>query len=333
MNHTDRKTSKLTGMAATALTMLTLFVLAAGVALPLQAQTESAGKQPPPVSHNTWTSGTAMPTSRMGAAAAAVGKDIYVVGGYNISSFLGVNEIYNTKTNAWTTGASDPHPRGFGAYAVVNKILYVFGGSDGSELLNLTESYNPATNTWTTLAPMPYVQLSASAVAVKNIIYVIGGQNNSEYLASVASYNTTTNTWTEAAPLLIAKGWSAVGLLGTTVVAADGSEGAGTYFGDNEAYNAKTNTWAALTADPTPREAGCFAAIKGQLYVAGGNNGSLLTLNEAYNAKTKSWATLAPMPNGVFGAAASVQAGGRLYCFGGGHYQQNVFDYVQIYQP
>jgi hypothetical protein len=93
------------------------------------------------------------------------------------------------------------------------------------------------------------------------------------------------------------------------------------------------NTWTELTADPTPREAGCYAAIKGQLYVAGGNNGSLLALNEAYDPKTKSWATLAPIPQEVWGAVASAEAGGRMYCLGGGHYQQTVYNYVQIYQP
>jgi len=307
--------------------LLSLFIFTAGAA-PLQAQTE----QVPPVNHDTWTSGAALPTARMGAAAGAIGKDIYVVDGYNNSAVFGVNEIYNIKTNTWTTGASDPNPRAFTAYAVVNKILYVFGGSNFSALLSLTESYNPATNTWTTLAPMPYVQESASAVAVKDVIYVMGGQGYDGYLTNVASYNTTTNTWTEEAPLLASKGWSAVGKLGASIVNADGVAGAGGY-ADAEGYNAKKNTWAELTADPTPRETGCFAAIKNQLYVAGGNNGSLLTLNEAYSPKTKSWTTLAPIPQEVWGAVASAESGGRMYCFGGGHYQETVYGYVQIYQP
>ena len=32
-------------------------------------------------------------------------------------------------------------------------------------------------------------------------------------------------------------------------------------------------------------------------------------------------------------AAASAESGGRLYCFGGGMYEQIVYDNVQIYQP
>ena len=321
------------GMGRVAPVILTLLSLISAVTPPLRAQSQSDQSQAPAVNHNTWTSGAALPTPRMGMAAGAIGQNIYVVGGYDNSSVFGINEIYNIKTNKWTTGAPDPTARAFTAYAVVNKVLYVIGGSDFSELLALNESYNPATNTWTTLAPMPYVQESASAVAVKDTIYVIGGQNQSGYLNNVAVYNTVTNTWTEETPMQVAKGWLAVGLLGTSVMATDGSAGAGTYFGDNEAYNTKNNTWAEVPADSTSRQVGCYAAIKGQLYVAGGNNGSLLTQNEAYNPKTKSWVTLAPIPNEVWGAVATTTAGGRMYCFGGGHYQETVYNYVQIYQP
>ncbi len=312
-------------------TVVVLAIVLVGT-LSAAAQDEPAGRQLPAITHNTWTSGAAMPTARMGAAAAAVGANIYVVDGYNPSSFLGVNEIYSPKKNTWTTGASDPNPRGFVAYALVNKILYVFGGSNGSALLDITESYNPATNTWTTLAPMPYVQETAAAVAVKDIIYVMGGQGYDGYLANVESYNITTNTWTAESPLLTATGWEAAGKLGASVVAVDGGN-ASSYSGNIEAYNAKKNTWSELTADPTPREPGCSAVIKGDLYVAGGDNGSNLTLNESYSPKTKAWTTLAPMPQGIDYSGASAEAGGRLYCFGGGSFPSTAYNNVQIYQP
>src|SRR5271167_3732626 len=216
MARIESRTSKKTGTATFGFSVLTLFMLMAGAAPALQAQTDSAGEPAPAVTHNTWTSGAAMPTARMSAAAVVSGTDIHVIDGYNPGGFTGANEIYNTKKNIWTTGASDPNPRGFVAYAVVNKILYVFGGSNGSALLDITESYNPATNTWTTLAPMPYVQETAAAVAVKDVIYVMGGQGYDGYLANVESYNITTNTWTAESPLLTATGWEAAGKLGAS---------------------------------------------------------------------------------------------------------------------
>jgi N-acetylneuraminic acid mutarotase len=298
----------------------------------LQGQSESTDTT---IIHNTWTSGTAMLTPRMGAAAGMIGGKIYVIDGYNNSSIVGVNEIYNPTRKTWTTGSSDPNPRTFVSYAVVNKILYIFGGSNGSEILDLTESFNPATDTWTTLAPMPYPQQGASAVVDKDVIYLIGGrQISGDSLTNVASYNTLTNIWTEEPPVSVEKYYSAAGLLGASVVAADGLNGSD-YIGDNEGYSATKNVWSELAADPTPRVAACWGAIAGKLYAVAGNdnNGDLLTLTESYTGTTKSWTTLAPVPVGIWFAAASAVSGGKLYCFGGGRYQQSVNDNVQIYQP
>jgi uncharacterized repeat protein (TIGR03803 family) len=282
--------------------------------------------------HDSWSSGATMPTARMGAFTGTVGTSIYVIGGIiEGGALVGVNEIYNTKTNLWTTGTPDPTTRWAGASAVVSGIVYLFGGSNG-DIINLVEAYNPATDTWSTKSPMPTNRQGAAAVVDGNIVYVIGGQNSSIWLATVESYNTTTDTWTTEASLLAARSFPAAGLLGTTPVAADGGNSLA-YTGDNESYNTSLNTWTTLTADPTPRGQGCFSAISGQLYVAGGTgNSGQLSLNEAYSSTKKSWTTLTPMPNGV-SFAGSAQAGGLLYCFGGGIYPSAAYNYLQIYQP
>jgi N-acetylneuraminic acid mutarotase len=53
-----------------------------------------------------------------------------------------------------------------------------------------------------------------------------------------------------------------------------------------------------VAADPSERDAACFAGIAGRLYVAGGygDDGTTLDVAEAYSLKTDSWATLASMP-------------------------------------
>ena len=160
----------------------------------------------------------------------AIGKNIYVVDGLAGGETLAVNEIYNTKTNTWTTGAPDPTARWAGAYAVVNGILYVIGGFDSSgNPLNLVEAYNPVSDSWSTKASMSTARDSITAAVDKDVIYVVGGEANGMWLTTVESYNTATDTWTEEAPMLLARGWAAVGLLGTTIVAADGNPGAPGY--------------------------------------------------------------------------------------------------------
>ncbi len=290
--------------------------------------------------HNSWSSGTVMPTARFGAFTGAIGNNIYVIGGATNSGYqvTGVNEIYNTVTNKWTTGASDPTARELGASAVVNGILYLIGGSlGGSNPVNLVEAYNPTTNTWTTKSAMPTAMNSMPAVVDKNIIYVIGGYdpNTQVWYNSVESYNPATDTWTAEASLPVGTSWESVGLLGSTIVAADGQTGpSGAPVGTTEGYNPTTNLWSTLPADPTPRLESCFAAINGDLYAAAGaSTTTVLSLNESYNATTKKWTTLAPIPTALE-TAGSATLGGRLFCFGGENpTTSTVYNDVQIYQP
>ena len=146
-------------MAACALTMLTLFIFAAGGALPLQAQTEAA----PAVVHNTWTSGTPMPTAAFLTAVGVLKGQIYVVGGCTVpgGGVIADTQIYDPATNTWTAGVSLPTPLCDGTAAVVKNVLYVFGGTPSGSAQNYTNAvwaYSPKTKTWSSKAAMPTIR-------------------------------------------------------------------------------------------------------------------------------------------------------------------------------
>ena len=159
------------------------------------------------------------------------------------------------------------------ASAVVNGLLYVIGGYEGTGQTpsNPVQIYNPAKNTWTTGASMPTARGSAAAVVDAGAIYVIGGNGSTLRLTTVEKYVPSTNTWTEEAPLLVGKSEPTAALLGTTIVSSDGYTTSGDT-GDNESYTVSTNTWKSVAADPNPRNANCFGAVSGQVYIAGGIN-------------------------------------------------------------
>jgi uncharacterized repeat protein (TIGR03803 family) len=294
--------------------------------------------------HDSWTSGAVMPTAVFGAATGAIGTKVYVVGGGTSSAVVNINQIYNTLTNKWTTGAAMPTARFAAAGAVVNGILYVIGGCDsgcatGVGAMSVVEAYNPASNTWTKKAPLPTATDSINAVVEKGIIYVVGGYvPGVGRVATVYSYNPATDTWATEAPLQVGKSSAALGLLGTTIVAAGGVAVGNTgVTGDNEGYSASKNTWTTLVADPTARAAGCAASISGLLYFAGGSSAtSALSVNESFSATTKKWTTLKSLPLAVIGPG-SAEVNNLLYCFGGsnngGLFQGTVYNNVQIYQP
>jgi uncharacterized repeat protein (TIGR03803 family) len=286
--------------------------------------------------HNSWSTGAPVPVPVVNPAAAVLGNEIYLVGGYDSSGSLADVQIYNPTANTWSTGPSLPTATDTGAAAVVANELYFIGGSHGGVYTNAVWAYSPTTKTWSAKAAMPTGRNGLVVVVEKNIIYAIGGYNGSTFVDNVESYNPKTNTWTEEAPMLGTKDIPAAGLIGTTIVVAGGANVPNSVTGDTEAYDATTNTWTELTADPTARTGPCNGVI-GMLYDVGGyinNAGAATTVNESFNLSSKKWTTtLAPMPNGTMFGGSAV-ANGQLYCLGGAAVvNSTAVSYVQIYQP
>jgi N-acetylneuraminic acid mutarotase len=319
-----------------AVTRLAGFALVFAVCLDLWCQLEN--RVQPEIAHNTWTSGTAMPTARMGAGYGVVGTKIYVAGGINSAGkYVSETDIYDAKTNTWvTTGAPIPTPTWVGASAVVNGILYMFGGATATALTTtIVQAYNPAMNKWSTPTMMPApARNSVTAVAVGAHIYLIGGYDGSR-IATVQRYTPATNSWKTEASLLIGKSETQLGAYKTSIIAAGGLENNSVYTNENEGYTTTTNMWKPLHAGLVG-QGGCTATINGVLYVAGGNNGgTALDALQAYNITTATWSSLANMPQPVTLAAGGA-VGGKLYCIGGASGPSpgnTTFPNVQIYQP
>ncbi|MGA7629558.1 MAG: kelch repeat-containing protein [Terriglobales bacterium] len=321
--------------------LLTLFVLTAGATLPLEAQTDSAEKAVSAVTHNTWTSGTPLPTPVVFATSAVLENEIYVVDGSDSTGIVSDVQVYNPVAKTWSTGSSYPTGIESASAAVVKNILYVFGGTpDGMTPSNAVWAYSPKTKTWTAKADMPTARWATAAVVEKNIIYVIGGVVNASgngVIATVESYNPATNTWTEEAPMLVAKGQPAAGLLGTaltgyTIVVADGATNGQGDTGDNEGYDATTNTWTSLATDPASRYASCSGSVGAKFYDMGGDTAS--TFADDFQLSKDKWTTtLASVPQSTIFPASAVYKG-QLYCIGGwASWEGTIIDNVQIYQP
>jgi N-acetylneuraminic acid mutarotase len=322
---------------AVRLAALTFFVVTAVTNVPLRAQTE------PAVSHNTWTSGAAMLTPRVGAAFGVIKGNIYVVTGATSSAIVSNNEIYSIAKNKWTTGAPIPTARYVPASAVVENILYVIGGcnsscASGGGATTVVEAYDPATNSWTEKSPLPVAIDSVYAVESKNIIYVAGGYvQGSGRVATLYSYNPATDEWKQEASMKVARSNPATGVLGGILVA--GGLGNSGVTNDTELYNTTKNTWTTLAGMPTAVNASCFGTITGKFYVASGtdNSGPNPAVQAYTGGKTKSWTKgLAAIPQATV-APASAVAKKQLYCIGGANtgslFAPTVYGNVQIYLP
>ena len=125
-----------------------------------------------------WSRGPDMPTARHHAGAAAIGDDVYVIGGRSETDFsLDVVERFDSKTSKWEKA---PHlPQGVGALAVVvggGRIVAISGGDDREAWVTPgTWSFDPDTGRWQRLADLRVPRHGHAAAAVGDEIYVFGG--------------------------------------------------------------------------------------------------------------------------------------------------------------
>jgi len=304
--------------------LLVVLLLFAGAASVAVAQT-------PAVAHNTWTSGSPMPTAVWDAAVGVLEGQIYVVGGNDADgTIVADTQIYNPATNTWSTGVSLPTPLAGASGAVVKDVLYVMGGNNGSGYTNGLWAFNLKTQTWSSKAAIPISLEDAGAAVENNIIYLAGGNSTQDLRSNaVYSYNPATDAWTEEAPLLVGRSEPSVRRVETTIVVTDGYASGG----DTEGYDPTTNMWTTLMPDPAGwRSWACTGHIGAKLYVVGGYFGD--SLNESFNLPENTWKTLAPMPQAAMATGSAVYEG-QLYCLGGtvAYWENGALSNVQIYQP
>jgi N-acetylneuraminic acid mutarotase len=178
-----------------------------------------------------WTFGASMPTARQGAATAAEGGRLYVIGGSTGTgagngTVVGSAEAYDPASDSWTTLAPMPSPRfqSHGAAQIGGKI-YVAGGRLCSCIpggnTNSLFIYDVLTNTWSQGPNMPVNGSNGVSAAIDSKLYVLNGYD-------------------------------------------------GGYRTDFWRFDPATASWTQLPSAPSPHVVGAAGVINGKLYVAGG---------------------------------------------------------------
>ena len=146
----------------------------------------------------TWVIDTALPIAIGQASLAITANRVYLLGGYNGSSYL--SSVYTAPINsdgtlgAWTTGPSLPAARCAGDCFVTRNRLYLIGGSNGSFSSSVYSStiYPDGTiSSWRTETSLPISLGYTSVVVTKNYVYLLGGYNGA-WLSTV--YSATVNS-------------------------------------------------------------------------------------------------------------------------------------------
>lgn len=155
---------------------------------------------------NAWTALPPMSNRRTNACATAVGKRIYVCGGFGgdqSSDFpLDSAERYDPHLHQWETMPSMQSKRFNAASACMGPLLFIFGGSaDRSDALKTVERFDARDGkcTWESMPSMSSKRMGAAATIFtekgNSMPFVFGGHDGIACLDSVESLKPTGRPW------------------------------------------------------------------------------------------------------------------------------------------
>ena len=212
--------------------------------------------------------------------ASANGK-IYVLGATGTTSAA----EYDPATDMWTTKRPIPTQRAAAATAAIGNKIYVAGGSMGNNgaaagpTVRDFAAYDVTTDLWELLDQIPAPERNhGPGAAAGGIFYILGGRTAGPMdglQSRVDAYDPVARQWSSRAPMPRARGGSAAGVLGTSIIVVGGegnalSANANRVFPETDIYDSVANTWRTLAPMRTPRHGMGAAVVGDRLYVPGG---------------------------------------------------------------
>lgn len=260
-----------------------------------------------------WSYRSSLSTVRTDCAAAAIGDQIYVIGGSYLGMSQNANEQYNRWTNAVSGRTAMNYSRESLAVAVDNGKIYAIGGYDttfGNRAEN--ERYDPGTDWWTIMAPMPTARQAHGAAVVDGYIYCVGGDSGF-VTASVEAYYITGNTWSSKTSMPTGRKSLGVAAVNRKVYAIGGRNGAGSNTNVVEIYDPSTDGWTSGAAMPTARSKFGIAVLAGRIWCIGGDG---IAAVESYDPVADTWEIHTNLAANRWGHGCAV-SDQRIYSLGG----------------
>jgi N-acetylneuraminic acid mutarotase len=222
----------------------------------------------------TWKHDTTLPAEGLNApAAAAIGDDIYLIGGFGTTTNRPTTSVhrYNVKTRQWSDAAPLPAPRGGHAAIVLNARIHVIGGGNSVSTIDDHNVYDPKTNAWSTLAKLPRSMGSPAAVILDGKLMSVGGRSGPSDFGDVHIYDARADTWT-AGPAIDARGTGGAVVLGRSVYYFGGEQQARSAVLDAVLrLDNGAKAWIPDAPMPTARNFARTVVFKGRAYVVGGS--------------------------------------------------------------
>src|SRR5215218_4488522 len=215
-----------------------------------------------------WRTLAPAPSQRTEVAAAAVGRRIWVLGGYAPDgATLATVEVYDTAANRWERGPDLPVAVNHAMAATLDGVLYIAGGNDGDGPSPQVARLDG--DRWRTLAPLPQGRSAGGLVALDGRLYLVGGVVEGGLAADTQVYDPAADAWSPAPGLPTPREHlGAAASAGKVYVVGGRVGGAANNLGTAEAFDPARGRWTGLAELPTPRGGLAATATAGGQVVA-----------------------------------------------------------------
>lgn len=245
-----------------------------------------------------WLASRPLPTPRSSRATAAIGLDIYQIGGETAEGVTSDVQVFNTAERTWRTAAAKPTAVADATATVLFGEIYVPGGRlENGEPTAVVEAYSPSQNAWRPVTPLPQPVAGGLALSDGSFLYLIGGWNGSAYLDTVYVYDPGADSWRPLATLPETLAFAAGDVLTGELYVVGGRSDKGE--SDHcYVYNPPTRAWGDCPPLLLPRAGAGATVLLNKLYVVGGQPGDAAELRagqlygEVYDPNTGTWQVL-----------------------------------------
>jgi N-acetylneuraminic acid mutarotase len=266
-----------------------------------------------------WEARAALPLPRTEVSAAAVGREIVVLGGFTADGGSSRRvDAYSPARDAWRRLPDLPVGVNHAMAVGVGGRAYVLGGYASSGAV-LRSVHVLRGGRWHAVPRMPFPRAAAGAGVANGRIVVAGGIGEGRRLARNAlSFDLRTSRWS-VLPGPTPREHLGVAALGGVVYAVGGrTAGLDTNLLHFESFRPGDRSWKRLQPVPDPRGGTGAAGIAGQIVSAGGEEpAGTIAEALAYRIDEKRWVQLPNLPTPRHGVGVAALAG-TVYVIGGG---------------
>jgi N-acetylneuraminic acid mutarotase len=267
-----------------------------------------------------WDDRAPLPLPRTEVAAAAVGNEIVVVGGFTIDGGASRRaDAYSPARDSWRRLPDLPVGVHHAMAVGVAGRAYVLGGYDAGGN-PLRGAYVLGRDRWRALPRMPFARAAAGAAFARGKIVVAGGVTSgaTRLARNALAFDLGPRRWSVLPGPSPREHLGVTSLGGVVYAVAGRTSGLDTNLLTFESYRPGDRSWRRLQPVPDPRGGTGAAAVSGHVVSVGGEEpGGTIAEVLAYRVSARRWVRLEDLrtPRHGVGAAA---LGGRVYVIGGG---------------